>query len=179
VKSRVAEVEVFSLGAVESAGPALQEYKAPTAADLHVVQQFAADVLGLLRGGGGLRWSPPVSVKFGIWASRTKTPGELTISTMMQTDTAPDFFRAAVTELLQRLRGQLRLCLRAECSRPFVFNRSHQRFCSPKCQSKAGFARYVESQGGKKDFAEKRSEAYYARKEKMLGKLRRQRRLTQ
>ena len=170
-RRRAAEVEAFSLGAVESAGTALQSYSVPSGEDLIAIQRTATEVIAHLKSARARPLQfPPAQVRYAIHTVPGPVPGELTVVTMMETDNAVDFFRVAVADLLNRLRGILRLCRNAACGRPFVFSRSHQRFCSPQCQSRDGLQRFIARQGGKAGFAEKRSEAYYARKERALGK---------
>jgi hypothetical protein len=173
VRQLVTEVEVFALSAVESAGSAPQHYKPPRPADLPQLRAAAIELIRHVCAANGWRWFPRTSMQPGVWIGGGKEPGELTISTAMRTESAVDMFRAAMLALLLNLRDRLRLCRADDCRRPFVAARSHQRFCSTRCQNRAGLARYVDRRGGKEGFAKRRSDLYYARKEATLGKVKR------
>src|SRR5262245_32176088 len=151
------EVELFSGGAIE-AGAALQFHAKPGSEDLADIHALATKLVDHVRTGHG--WCPFAftgRVEPSVWIAPTQTPGELTIVTMITTPRAVDFFLTAVLDLLPRLRGKIRRCLAPQCGRLFVFRRSHQRYCSTPCQSRAGTARFIEREGGKQAFAMKRS----------------------
>ena len=167
-----AEVDVFSLIVVEDAkGPVRHEPPAPT--DLPAIQRVAREILRHLRRGNeipGWLYFKNARTWPALWVSRGREPGEMIVSSMVHSEAAVDMFTAAAISTLVRLNRKLRLCLDAQCGKPFVAKRSNQRYCSTRCQSRTGFANWVErAKGGREKFAATRSREYFDRRAAKLG----------